>query len=168
MKSDILISSSYSTVTNALPRLTKPASCDCFCENLQEFESIREFFTLCDDWLVNRFTIRSDVSLTLIWLMAGNTVFVPVVGVVVLIIYALIKAPLRRTIEEGSRLASQKYANLIESLAGLETVKHWRSKQFRSVGREAIAHIANWNIKSRRAGGVENTQACSAKYQHSV
>ncbi|MFA0543891.1 type I secretion system permease/ATPase, partial [Vibrio sp. 10N.222.52.B7] len=78
----------------------------------QEFESIREFFTSA--------TIGSLIDLpfalmflALIWLMAGNLVFVPVAGVVILIVYALlIQGPLRRTIEEGSRLASQKYANL--------------------------------------------------------
>lgn len=98
--------------------------------------------------------------LALIWLMAGDLVFVPVVGVVVLIIYALlIQGPLRRTIEEGSRLASQKYANLIESLAGLETVKLFSAQsQFQFRWEEAVAHMANWNIKSRRiTDSIQNT-----------
>ncbi|MCE7629621.1 type I secretion system permease/ATPase, partial [Vibrio fluvialis] len=88
----------------------------------------------------------------LIWLMAGNLVLVPVAGVVILIVYSLlIQAPLRRAIEEGSRLASQKYANLIESLAGLETLKLFGAQsQFQYRWEEAVAHMANWNIKSRR------------------
>ncbi|MDW3637218.1 ATP-binding cassette domain-containing protein, partial [Vibrio sp. Vb0667] len=70
----------------------------------------------------------------------------------ILIIHSLlIQGPLRRSIEEGSRLASQKYANLIESLAGLETVKMLSAQsQFQYRWEEAVAHMANWNIKSRR------------------
>ncbi|MFA1570292.1 type I secretion system permease/ATPase [Vibrio tasmaniensis 1F-187] len=158
-KSDILISSKLFSKVLGIRMEAKPASVGAFAKNLQEFESIREFFTSA--------TIGSLIDLpfalmflALIWLMAGNLVFVPVVGVVILIIYALlIQGPLRRTIEEGSRLASQKYANLIESLAGLETVKLFSAQsQFQFRWEEAIAHMANWNIKSRRiTDSIQNT-----------
>ncbi|MDN3702583.1 type I secretion system permease/ATPase [Vibrio artabrorum] len=158
-KSDILISSKLFSKVLGIRMEAKPASVGAFAKNLQEFESIREFFTSA--------TIGSLIDLpfalmflVLIWLMAGNLVFVPVVGVVILIIYALlIQGPLRRTIEEGSRLASQKYANLIESLAGLETVKLFSAQsQFQFRWEEAVAHMANWNIKSRRiTDSIQNT-----------
>ncbi|MDH5877982.1 type I secretion system permease/ATPase [Vibrio cyclitrophicus] len=158
-KSDILISSKLFSKVLGIRMEAKPASVGAFAKNLQEFESIREFFTSA--------TIGSLIDLpfalmflALIWLMAGNLVFVPVAGVVVLIIYALlIQGPLRRTIEEGSRLASQKYANLIESLAGLETVKLFSAQsQFQFRWEEAVAHMANWNIKSRRiTDSIQNT-----------
>ena len=158
-KSDILISSKLFSKVLGIRMEAKPASVGAFAKNLQEFESIREFFTSA--------TIGSLIDLpfalmflALIWLMAGNLVFVPVVGVVVLIIYALlIQGPLRRTIEEGSRLASQKYANLIESLSGLETVKLFSAQsQFQFRWEEAVAHMANWNIKSRRiTDSIQNT-----------
>ncbi|OBT05904.1 ABC transporter [Vibrio cyclitrophicus] len=158
-KSDILISSKLFSKVLGIRMEAKPASVGAFAKNLQEFESIREFFTSA--------TIGSLIDLpfalmflALIWLMAGNLVFVPVTGVVVLIIYALlIQGPLRRTIEEGSRLASQKYANLIESLAGLETVKLFSAQsQFQFRWEEAVAHMANWNIKSRRiTDSIQNT-----------
>ena len=158
-KSDILISSKLFSKVLGIRMEAKPASVGAFAKNLQEFESIREFFTSA--------TIGSLIDLpfalmflALIWLMAGNLVFVPVAGVVILIIYALlIQGPLRRTIEEGSRLASQKYANLIESLAGLETVKLFSAQsQFQFRWEEAVAHMANWNIKSRRiTDSIQNT-----------
>ena len=158
-KSDILISSKLFSKVLGIRMEANPASVGAFAKNLQEFESIREFFTSA--------TIGSLIDLpfalmflALIWLMAGNLVFVPVVGVVILIIYALlIQGPLRRTIEEGSRLASQKYANLIESLAGLETVKLFSAQsQFQFRWEEAVAHMANWNIKSRRiTDSIQNT-----------
>lgn len=92
--------------------------------------------------------------------MAGHLVWVPVIGVLILVIYSfLIQSRLKRAIEEGSRLASQKYANLIESLAGLETVKLFGAQgQFQYRWEEAVAHMANWNIKSRRiTDSIQNT-----------
>ncbi|MEZ8825459.1 type I secretion system permease/ATPase [Vibrio sp. 10N.261.55.A7] len=158
-KSDILISSKLFSKVLGIRMESKPPSVGAFARHLQEFESIREFFTSA--------TISSLIDLpfallflVLIWLMAGDIVYVPVIGVLILVIYSLlIQGPLRRAIEEGSRLASQKYANLIESLAGLETVKLFGAQsQFQYRWEEAVAHMANWNIKSRRiTDGIQNT-----------
>ncbi len=150
-KSDILISSKLFSKVMGIRMESKPPSVGAFARHLQEFESIREFFTSA--------TVSALIDLPfailfliIIWLMAGNLVFVPMVGVLILIIHSLlIQGSLRRSIEEGSRLASQKYANLIESLAGLETVKMLSAQsQFQYRWEEAVAHMANWNIKSRR------------------
>ncbi|MEZ9232384.1 type I secretion system permease/ATPase [Vibrio amylolyticus] len=158
-KSDILISSKLFSKVLGIRMESKPPSVGAFARHLQEFESIREFFTSA--------TISSLIDLpfallflVLIWLMAGDIVYVPVIGVLILVVYSLlIQGPLRRAIEEGSRLASQKYANLIESLAGLETVKLFGAQsQFQYRWEEAVAHMANWNIKSRRiTDGIQNT-----------
>ncbi|HHF0556025.1 type I secretion system permease/ATPase [Vibrio sp. RM-44-3] len=150
-KSDILISSKLFSKVMGIRMESKPPSVGAFARHLQEFESIREFFTSA--------TVSALIDLpfailflVIIWLMAGDLVYVPMVGVVILIVHSLlIQGPLRRSIEEGSRLASQKYANLIESLAGLETVKMLSAQsQFQYRWEEAVAHMANWNIKSRR------------------
>ncbi|HHX8648145.1 type I secretion system permease/ATPase [Vibrio antiquarius] len=150
-KSDILISSKLFSKVMGIRMESKPPSVGAFARHLQEFESIREFFTSA--------TVSALIDLpfailflVIIWLMAGDLVYVPMVGVVILIVHSLlIQGPLRLSIEEGSRLASQKYANLIESLAGLETVKMLSAQsQFQYRWEEAVAHMANWNIKSRR------------------
>ncbi|MDV6251898.1 type I secretion system permease/ATPase [Vibrio sp. EA2] len=150
-KSDILISSKLFSKVMGIRMESKPPSVGAFARHLQEFESIREFFTSA--------TVSALIDLpfailflVIIWLMTGNLVFVPMVGVIILIIHSLIiQKPLRRSIEEGSRLASQKYANLIESLSGIETVKMLSAQsQFQYRWEEAVAHMANWNIKSRR------------------
>ncbi|UFN71922.1 type I secretion system permease/ATPase [Vibrio alginolyticus] len=150
-KSDILISSKLFSKVMGIRMESKPPSVGAFARHLQEFESIREFFTSA--------TVSALIDLpfailflVIIWLMAGDLVYVPMVGVVILIVHSLlIQGPLRRSIEEGSRLASQKYANLIESLAGLETVKMLSAQsQFQYRWEEAVAHMAKWNIKSRR------------------
>ncbi|GAD91412.1 MULTISPECIES: type I secretion system permease/ATPase [Vibrio] len=158
-KSDILISSKLFSKVMGIRMEARPPSVGAFARHLQEFESIREFFTSA--------TIAALIDLPfallfllVIWLIAGNVVLVPIVCVTLLILHSLIiQRPLRNSIEEGSRLASQKYANLIESLAGLESLKIFGAQsQFQYRWEEAVAHMANWNIKSRRiTDGVQNS-----------
>jgi ATP-binding cassette subfamily C protein LapB len=158
-KSDILISSKLFSKVMGVRMEARPASVGAFARHLQEFESIREFFTSA--------TVGALIDLPfallflfLIWMMAGNLVIVPIVGVIILVGYAyFVQGPLKHTIEEGSRLSSQKYANLIESLSGLETVKLFGAQsQFQFRWEEAVAHMSNWNIKSRRiTDGIQNT-----------
>ena len=158
-KSDILISSKLFSKVMGVRMEARPASVGAFARHLQEFESIREFFTSA--------TVGALIDLPfallflfLIWMMAGNLVLVPIIGVIILVGYAyFVQGPLKHTIEEGSRLSSQKYANLIESLSGLETVKLFGAQsQFQFRWEEAVAHMSNWNIKSRRiTDGIQNT-----------
>jgi len=157
-KSDVLISAKLYSKVLGIRMENRPPSVGAFARHLQEFESIREFFTSA--------TITSliDLPFALIFLliigiMSGPLVFVPLVGILILAIYSyIIQEKLKRSIEEGSRLASQKYANLIESLAGLETVKLYGAQgQFQYRWEEAVTHMANWNIKSRRiTDGIQN------------
>ncbi|GEA52170.1 ABC transporter [Vibrio inusitatus NBRC 102082] len=158
-KSDIIISSKLFSKVMGIRMEARPPSVGAFARHLQEFESIREFFTSA--------TIAALIDLPfallfllVIWLIAGNVVLVPIVCVTLLIIHSLlIQRPLRNSIEEGSRLASQKYANLIESLSGLESLKIFGAQsQFQYRWEEAVAHMANWNIKSRRiTDSVQNS-----------
>ncbi len=95
---------------------------------------------------------------------------VPISGVCILIIHSLlIQGKLKKSIEEGSRLASQKYANLIESLAGLESVKLFGAQsQFQYRWEEAVAHMANWNIKTRRITDTIQSMASFVQQASSV
>jgi ATP-binding cassette subfamily C protein LapB len=167
-KSDVLISSKLYEKVLGMRMEAKPASTGAFAKHLQEFESIREFFTSA--------TISSLIDLpfailflVVIWLVAGPVVIVPIIGIVLLLIHSLIiQGPLRRSIEEGSRLSSQKYANLVESLVGLESVKLFNAQShFQYRWEEAVAHMSNWAIKSRRlTDSIQNSaslvqQLCS-------
>ncbi|MGF1760244.1 type I secretion system permease/ATPase [Photobacterium sagamiensis] len=158
-KSDLLISAKIFSKVMGIRMEAKPPSVGAFARHMQEFESIREFFTSA--------TVSSLIDLPFalmfllfIWFVAGPLAFVPLIAVAILALYSLlIQRPLRRTIEEGSRLSSQKHANLIESLSGLETVKMFGAQsQFQYRWEEAVAHMANWGIKSRRlTDSVQNT-----------
>ncbi|MGL5287358.1 MAG: ATP-binding cassette domain-containing protein, partial [Aeromonas sp.] len=73
---------------------------------------------------------------------------------------------LKRSIEEGSRLASQKNANLIESIAGLETVKIFGAESlFQYRWEQAVAHISTWGVQTRR---ITNTMSSLASYIQQV
>ncbi|MEL6116385.1 type I secretion system permease/ATPase [Photobacterium sp. SP02] len=158
-KSDILISAKLFAKVMGLRMEARPPSVGALARHLQEFEAIREFFTSA--------TITSLIDLpfailflVVIWLIAGPLVIIPIIALALLILYSLlVQRPLRRSIEEGSRLSSQKHANLIESLSGLDTIKRFEAQsQFQYKWEEAVAHMANWSITSRRlTDSVQNT-----------
>ncbi|OZS44044.1 type I secretion system permease/ATPase [Photobacterium sanguinicancri] len=158
-KSDLLLSAKIFSKVLGIKMEAKPPSVGAFARHLQEFESIREFFTSATvSTLIDLpFAI---LFLVVIALVAGPLAYVPLVAVILLALYSwFIQKPLKESIEEGSRLASQKHANLIESLHGLETVKLFGAQhQFQYRWEEAVAHLANWGIKSRRlTDSVQNS-----------
>ncbi|MGF1769886.1 type I secretion system permease/ATPase [Enterovibrio makurazakiensis] len=150
-KSDLLISARIFQKVMGIRMEARPPSVGAFARHMQEFESIRDFFTSASVSALIDLPF-AFFFLFVIWIVAGPLVLVPIVAVLILMIHAMIiQKPLRRTIEEGSRLSSQKNANLIESLAGLETIKLFGAEsQFQYRWEEAVAHMANWGIKTRR------------------
>ncbi|CZF86214.1 type I secretion system permease/ATPase [Grimontia marina] len=150
-KSDLLISSRIFEKVMGIRMEARPPSVGAFARHMQEFESIRDFFTSASVSALIDLPF-AFFFLFIIWIVAGPLVIVPIAAVLILMIHAaIIQKPLRHTIEEGSRLSSQKNANLIESLAGLETIKLFGAEsQFQYRWEEAVAHMANWGIKTRR------------------
>ncbi|PSU35608.1 type I secretion system permease/ATPase [Photobacterium lutimaris] len=150
-KSDILLSADIYRKVMGLKLAARPPSVGAFTRHLQEFESVREFFTSA--------TIASLIDLPfallfllVIYTIAGPLVIIPIIAISLLALYSLlVQRPLRKAIEEGSQLAAQKHANLVESIAGLETVKLFNSQpQYQYRWEQAVAHMANWGVKSRR------------------
>lgn len=150
-KSDILLSAKIFAKVMGIRMEARPASTGAFAKHLQEFESIREFFTSA--------TVSALIDLPfafffllIIWIFAGYMVIVPLVVIIALALYSFyIQEPLRNSIEEGSRLASQKYANLIEGIAGLEAVKIFGAEgNFQHRWEQAVSHMSNWGIETRR------------------
>ncbi len=150
-KSDILLSAKIFAKVMGIRMEARPPSTGAFAKHLQEFESIREFFTSA--------TVSALIDLPfafffllIIWIFGGYMVVVPLVVIIALAAYSFyIQDPLRHSIEEGSRLASQKYANLIEGIAGLEAVKIFGAESnFQHRWEQAVSHMSNWGIETRR------------------
>lgn len=157
-KSDILISATiFSKVTN-MTMASKPQSIGAFAKNLQEFESIRDFITSVS------ITTLVDIPfifliIAVIWIIGGPVGYIPLCAVGLILLYSLmIQAPLRRSIEEGQKTASQKNAVLIESLYNAESVKLNNAEGvFQTQWENAVGNIADWGVKTRQL-----SQSCTS------
>jgi ATP-binding cassette, subfamily C, bacterial LapB len=150
-KSDLLLSAKIFSKVLGIRMESRPNSTGAFARHLQEFESIREFFTSA--------TVSALIDLPfaflfllVIWIFSGVLVVVPLLAILSMIVYSFyIQAPLRQSIEESSRLSSQKYATVIEAIAGLESVKiHNAEGQFQFRWEQAVSHMANASITTRK------------------
>lgn len=157
-KSDILISASIFSRVSNITMASRPKSVGAFAKNLQEFESIRDFITSAS------ITTLVDIPfmfliIGVIWLIGGPVGYIPIITIALIILYSLIvQIPLRRSIEESQKTASQKNAVLIESLYNAESVKLNNAEGvFQTQWENAVGNIADWGVKTRQL-----SQSCSA------
>ncbi len=91
--------------------------------HMREFEGLRDFFTSAS------LTTLIDlpfllIFLTVIWMIGGPIVIVPLLAVPIVLIAALIiQIPLHNAVSETYKESTQKHAILVEALAGSETIK---------------------------------------------
>jgi len=149
-KADVTMSAILYEKVLGLKMSSRPASVGAFANNLREFESIRDFFTSA--------TITTVIDmpfvvlfLLVIGLIGGPLVFVPLIGIPIIMLYGvIIQASLRRTIEETFRAASQKNASLIESLSSIETIKTLGAEStLQRKWEQVVGHIARLGVRSR-------------------
>jgi len=101
----------------------RPASAGAFANNLREFESLRDFFTSA--------TLVTLVDLpfvfffiAIVFLIGGPVAAVPAVAVPLVIGVGLsLQIPLNKVVRRTFREAAQKHGVLVETIAGLETIK---------------------------------------------
>lgn len=157
-KSDVIMSSLIFEKVLDLQMASRPKSIGSFANNLKEFESIRSFFTST--------TIASivDLPFTIIFLavvyfIAGNIVFIPILISMLIIIYMLfVKGPLQKSIESTYEASAIKNGILIETLSGMETVKTMSGSGLAQWNwEEASGEIANRSIKSKILTSSINT-----------
>ncbi|MCW8943125.1 MAG: type I secretion system permease/ATPase [Sedimenticola sp.] len=149
-KADILLSARIFEQVMGMKMSARPPSVGAFANNLREFESIRDFITSA--------TITTLVDLPfilffilVIWFIGGPMAFVPIVIIPIVLIYGwIIQAPLRKAVESSFRASAQKGATLIETLTGIETVKHLGAESaLQRKWEQLTAHIAQWGVRSR-------------------
>lgn len=118
---------------------------------VREFESIREFLSAATLVVVSDLPFVA-IFLFLIFLIGGPLVFVPVIGICVMIVTALLlQWPLSASLARSFREASQKAAFLHEAAAGIDTLKtanaqSWARRHFEHL----IAQNAESNTTTRR------------------
>jgi ATP-binding cassette subfamily C protein LapB len=122
-KTDVMLSSHIFEQMMGIRMEARPESVGNFANNMQQFDSFREFFTST--------TISALIDLPfvlffliIIWSIGGYVVVVPFLAIPLVIFAGLIiQKPLNKYVKESYRYSGQKHAMLIESLAGVETIK---------------------------------------------
>jgi len=149
-KSDIIMSSIIFEKVLDLKMSEHPPSVGSFASNLKDFESVRSFFTTATMTAVIDLPF-AIIFLAVIYYIGGHLVFVPMVTMLLILLYALIiRKPLQESIESSHEASAKKNSVLIETLQNIETVKSMRmnSKQQWS-WEESTGEIAEKNLKSR-------------------
>lgn len=128
----------------------RPASVGAFANNVQEFESLREFITSAT------ITTLVDLPFALLFIVAmawlgGSIAWVPVVAFPLIVGFGLaLQRPLSRSIQESFRHAAQRQATLVETLAGLETIKSQRAEgPAQRRWEQAIGQLARLGLRTR-------------------
>ncbi len=122
-KADVILSATIFEKVLGIKMSARSNSVGSFANNMQEFESFREFFTSAT------LTTLIDLPFTfffifVIWTISGELAYVPLIAIPIVIIASLIiQVPLKKAVNELFRHSGQKSATLIESLTGLETIK---------------------------------------------
>ena len=157
-KSDVIMSSLIFEKVLDLKMSSRPKSIGSFANNLKEFDSIRSFFTSSTiAALVDLpFTV---IFLAVIYFIAGNIVFVPILISMIIIMYMLfVKDPLQKSIESTYEASAIKNGILIETLSGMETVKTMSGTGLAQWNwEEATGEIANRSVKTKILTNSINT-----------
>ncbi|MBZ0096477.1 MAG: type I secretion system permease/ATPase, partial [Sulfuricella sp.] len=149
-KVDVILSASIFEKMMGIQMASRPASVGVFANNLQEFESFRDFLTSA--------TITTLIDLPfiflfilIIWWIGGPLALIPMIAVpVVIAVGLMLQVPLRRVVQEVFRHSAQRQAMLIETLSGLETVKSVSAESpIQRKWEKIIGQIARLGLRSR-------------------
>lgn len=150
-KSDVILSSRLFEKMLNLKAKARPNSLGAFTRNVQDFDSIRDF--------VASSTMAALIDLPfallfflIIVLLAGPIALVPLVGILVMLLFSLwVLRRMEPLVEEGVRLSSQKQAHLVESLAGLDSLKlAGAESQFQGKWETLVTDSAAWSMKIKK------------------
>lgn len=149
-KSDIIMSSILFERVLDIKMSVKPKSVGSFANNLRDFDSIRNF--------ISSVTLTTIIDmpffilfLTVIWMLGGTIVLIPIITAALILIYALsLRKTLYKGIEDTQRASANKNRVLIESLMNMETIKSMGANGHAQwEWEEANGYIANASLKNK-------------------
>lgn len=159
-KADILLSSTLYEKVLGIQLAARPPSVGAFANHLGEFDSLRNLITS------GTMSALVDLPFVVLFLIViayvgGPLVFVPLVGIPVILLVAFaVQGPLRQAVDHTSRAGAQKQAALVEGLVGLETVKALGAEgMVQSRLEQATGYAAHWQIRSHllSSGAIQHT-----------
>ena len=121
----------------------RPASVGAFAANLRSFETVRDFIASATVTTLIDLPFALLFLIVLAWI-AWPLVFIPLLGIVIVIIYSyLIQYKMRELSETTFRAAALRNATMIESLTALETIKaHGAESQMQARWEKSTAFLA--------------------------
>ncbi len=149
-RSDIILSATIFEKVLGIKMESRPPSVGAFANNLQEFESFRDFLTSAT------LTTLIDlpflfIFLAVIYMLGGDLALIPLVVLPLAIIGGIaVQKPLKNTINELFKFSAQKGATLVESLTNLDSIKsNGAEGQMQRLWEQNIGQIARLGLKSR-------------------
>lgn len=147
---DVTLSANIFAAVLGIRMAGRPASAGAFANNVQEFESFRDFVTSAT------ITTLVDLPFVLLFVAAmawvgGPIAWVPVVAFPLIVGIGLALQPaLAAVVQESYRHAAQRQATLVEALVGLETVKTQRAEgPLQRRWEQSIGQIARLGLRAR-------------------
>ena len=121
----------------------RPASVGAFAANLRSFETVRDFIASATVTTLIDLPFALLFLLVLAWI-SWPLVFVPLIGIVIVVIYSyLVQYKMRELSETTFRAAALRNATMIESLTALETIKaHGTESQMQARWEKSTAFLA--------------------------
>ena len=151
---DVTLSAKIFATVLGIRMAGRPASVGAFANNVQEFESFREFVTSAT------ITTLVDLPFALLFIVAmawigGPIAWIPLVAFPLIVCFGFaMQRPLSRVVQESFRHAGQRQAVLVESLGGIETLKTQCAQgSVQARWEQAIGEIARLGLQSRFLSG---------------
>jgi ATP-binding cassette subfamily C protein LapB len=132
-------------------RLSKrPASVGAFASNLRSFETVRDFIASATVTTIIDLPFALIFLIVIAWI-AWPLVFLPMAGIVLVMIYGyLIQHRMRELSETTFRASALRNATLVESLTALETIKaNGAESQMQAKWEKSTAFLARVNAQLR-------------------
>ena len=126
----------------------RPSSVGAFASNLRSFETVRDFTASATVTALIDLPFAILFILVLGWI-AWPLIFIPLVGIVIVIIYSyIVQFKMRDLSETTFRAAALRNSNLVESLTALETIKaHGAESQMQAKWEKTTAFLAKVNTE---------------------
>ncbi|MDR9828084.1 type I secretion system permease/ATPase [Vibrio sp. FNV 38] len=129
---------------------SKPNSVGSFTRQIQDFDSVRDFFTSAT--LVTLVDLPFTVFfLILIGWLGGPMIWIPVaVMSIVLVLSLIMKGKIAKTFEHTSQLSMQKQAQLFDNITNLTEIKQFNAQRtVQSRWEKTSVQLSQWQMRSR-------------------
>ncbi|MGV3743165.1 MAG: type I secretion system permease/ATPase, partial [Burkholderiaceae bacterium] len=136
---------------------SRPASVGAFASNLRSFETVRDFIASATVTTLIDLPFSLLFLLVLAWI-SWPLVFIPLLGIVVVVIYSyIVQHKMHELSETTFRASALRNATLVESLTGLETIKaHGAESKMQEKWENATAFLSRVSGQLRMLSSSTN------------